>query len=68
VSAIPYDCTCAESTHVRPFCFGCASSIGFAVASSARPVCASASRAMRTKLRIRATRSFCGSPSSCVSI
>ncbi len=68
VSAMPYDCTCAESTHDRPFDFGCASSIGLAVACSALPVWASASRAMRVNCRMRSTRALGGSPLSSFSM
>ncbi len=52
VSAIPYDCTCADSSQLRPFAFGWRSWIGCAVACSAVPVRASPARAVWMKVRI----------------
>ncbi len=64
VSAIPYDCTWAESTHVRPRVAGCLSVIGLAVARSALPVCASPARATWMKCWMTATRLLGGSAAS----
>src|SRR5262249_53798216 len=64
VSVSAYACTCAENAHVRPCSGTCTSAIGFAVARSASPVCASASRAARTNLRTVTTAGVCGSVAS----